>query len=304
MNLAYLRKKYHLREEHDDAGAPGGAAVVDDPKAGGEDPGGKGGAGQDGTDDGKTAALEAEARKMGWTPKEDFKGDPSKWRPADEFVERGKSMLPIVQAKMRKQETEIAELKQTVKDFQDHLTKTEKNAYDKAMRDLRQERADAIAAGDAEGFDKADQRIEELKADAQAKAEKRQKADDGKDPVYEEWAGRNKAILDDPDMSEYAEFVGQSLRNKGEKSTGAEFLDLVADKVKARFPEKFTNPRREAATPAVEGRANGSRRSGTNYADMPADARAACDRMARSFANESDAKAFKQQYVANYFEGA
>lgn len=302
MNLAYLRKKYQLREEHDDAGAPGGAAVADDPK--GDEPGGKAAGGQDDAADDKQAELEAEARKMGWTTKEEFKGDPAKWRPADEFVERGKSMLPIVQAKVRKQESEIAELKQTVKDFQDHLTKTEKNAYEKAMRDLRQERADAIAAGDAEGFDKADQRIEELKAEAHAKADKRQKADEGKDPVYEEWAGRNKAILDDPDMSEYAEFVGQSLRNKGEKTTGAEFLDLVAEKVKARFPEKFTNPRREAATPAVEGRATGSRRSGTAYADMPADARAACDRMAKSFQDDKAAAEFKKQYVANYFEGA
>jgi len=29
------------------------------------------------------------ATKMGWTEKSQFKGDPAKWRPADEFVERG-----------------------------------------------------------------------------------------------------------------------------------------------------------------------------------------------------------------------
>lgn len=297
MNLAYLRKKYQLRDEHDEAGAPGGAAVAEASK-GADDQAGDNG-------DDKAAEIEAEARKMGWTSKEEFKGDPSKWRPADEFVERGKSMLPIVQAKVRKQETEIAELKQTVRDFQDHLTKTEKNAYEKAMRDLRQERADAIANGDAEGFDRADQRIEELKADAQAKAAKAaQRKDDAQDHVYDEWASRNKAIVDDPEMSEYAEFVGQSLRNKGEKATGVEFLDMVADKVKARFPDKFTNPRREKAAPAVEGGAPGARKAGTSYADMPADARAACDRMAKSFSDDKAKEQFKKQYVANYFEGA
>lgn len=300
MNLAYLRKKYQLREQAGAEGAAGGAEVDDKPV---DQPGDKGADG--GEVDEKSAEIEAEARKMGWTSKDEFKGDPAKWRPADEFVERGRSMLPIVQAKVKKQDQEIAELKQTVRDFQEHLTKTEKQAYEKAMKTLRQERADAIAAGDAEAFDRADERIEELREEAQAKAAKSAKAKESdSDPVYDEWATRNKAILDDPDMNEYAEFIGNRLRNQGEKSTGAEFLDLVAEKVKARFPDKFTNPRREKATPTVEGGAQGNRRSGTAYADMPAEARAACDRMAKSFQDDKAAAEFKKQYVANYFEGA
>ena len=33
-------------------------------------------------------AVEKEAREMGWTPKEKFKGNPDKWVTAEEFVER------------------------------------------------------------------------------------------------------------------------------------------------------------------------------------------------------------------------
>ena len=33
--------------------------------------------------------YEAEAREQGWKPKEGYEGDPEKWRPAKEFVERG-----------------------------------------------------------------------------------------------------------------------------------------------------------------------------------------------------------------------
>src|SRR6185503_5830853 len=133
----------------------------------------------DNKDDGASAAaaaVEAEAAKMGWTPKSEFRGDPAKWRPADEFVERGKNMLPIVQAKVKRQETQIEELTRTVKDFADHMSKTDQRAYDRAMADLKQQRKEALAAGDGDTFEKVDEAIDQLKTEAQAKAAKAQTA--------------------------------------------------------------------------------------------------------------------------------
>lgn len=251
------------------------------------------------------AAVEAEAAKMGWTPKDQFKGDPAKWRPADEFVERGKNMLPIVQATVKRQEKQIEELTRTVKDFTEHMTKTEQRAYDRALATLKEQRKEAIAAGDGEAFDKVDEAIEDLRKEASTKAAKTKTADDQiDDPVYSEWEGRNKWLAD-KDMAEYAEFAAQKLRQGGETATGAEFLDLVTKKVKGQFPDKFTNPRRESA-PSVEGAAPAPRKGGKGYADMPADARAACDRMAKN-GYSGDAKAmadFKANYTKTYFEEA
>lgn len=290
-----LRKFYVLRAPADGEGAePGGVATTDNTNPSGES----------GNDE-EQQQLEARARSMGWTSKDEFKGDPSKWRDAAEFVERGESLLPLVKAQNKRLEREVAELKQTTRELGDYLSKTEQRAYERALADLKQQRKDALAAGDGDAFDKADEQIEQLKRDAEAKAAKRaEKKDDGADPVYTEWEARNP-WLKDSELSDYAEFAAQKLRASGEKATGADFLDMVAAKVKAQFPAKFTNPRRETAQ-AVEGAAPAARRGGKSYADMPAEARAACDRMAKNgFGGDEKAMAkFKADYVKNFFEEA
>ena len=78
--------------------------------------------------------IEQKAMKMGWTPKDQFKGSPDKWRPADEFVERGENMLPIIKAQVKRQDREIAELKETLQKFGEYHTKTEQRAYEKALK--------------------------------------------------------------------------------------------------------------------------------------------------------------------------
>jgi hypothetical protein len=299
-----FRKKYPFLNAAagDEGGSSGGAA------ASGDNPGAAAGAGgPDGhADDTAQKELETRARAMGWTSKDEFKGDPAKWRDAGEFVERGENLLPLVKAQNKRLEREVAELKQTTKEFAEHLSKTEQRAYDRAIADLKQQRKEALAAGDGDAFEKADEQIDKLQRDAAAKAAKHaeKKDDGGADPVYTEWESRNP-WLKDAELSEYAEFAAQKLRTGGERATGAEFLDLVAQKVKAQFPAKFTNPRRETAQ-AVEGAAPARRSGGKAYADMPAEARAACDRMAKNgFAGDEKAQAkFKADYVKQYFEEA
>jgi hypothetical protein len=293
-----LRKFYVLRAPADGEGAESGGAAVADAENTNVD------TGDNGADDAQQQ-IEARARAMGWTPKDEFRGDPAKWRDAGEFVERGENLLPLVKAQNKRLEREVAELKQTTREMGDYLSKTEQRAYDRALADLKQQRKEALAAGDGDAFDKADEQIEQLKSDAAAKAAKRaEKKDDGPDPVYSEWESRN-AWLKDAELSEYAEFAAQKLRASGEKATGAEFLDMVAERVKKQFPAKFTNPRRESAQ-AVEGAAPAARRGGKSYADMPAEARAACDRMAKNgFGGDEKAMAkFKADYVKQYFDEA
>ena len=300
--MLILRKIFVLRAPADGDGAePGGAAATGD-----QNPGDAPGAGGDSGGDDAQQQLEARARQMGWTPKDEFKGDPSKWRDAGEFVERGEREIPLLRAQNKRLEARIGELSTTVKEFADHLSKTEQRAYDRAIADLKRQRKEAIAAGDGDAFDKVDDEIKKLERDVAAKSAKHvEKQDDGgPDLVYTEWESRNP-WLKDSELSEYAEFAARKLRSSGERATGAEFLDLVAAKVKAQFPAKFTNPRRETAQ-AVEGAAPARRSGGKTYADMPAEARAACDRMAKNgFAgNEEAAKKFRDQYVKQYFEEA
>jgi hypothetical protein len=292
-------RKYHRYMA--EAGADGDLSA-----AGGAETGDQGDHDLDDKDDGAStaaAAVEAEATKMGWTPKDQFKGDPAKWRPADEFVERGKNMLPIVQAKVKRQEAQIEELSRTVKDFTEHMTKTDQRAYDRALATLKEQRKEAIVAGDGDAFEKVDEAITDLKKEADAKAAKTAAKAPADDPVYSEWEAR-QTWLKDADMAEYGEFAAQKLRSSGETAQGADFLELVTKKVRAQFPDKFTNPRRESAA-SVEGAAPAARKGGKSYADMPAEARAACDRMAKNgFSDPKEAAKFKADYTKQFFEEA
>lgn len=298
--MLILRKFFTLRMPADGEGAEAGGEAA----AGNQNPDGAASADDDSGANDTQQKTEARARAMGWTPKDEFKGDPAKWRDANEFVERGEREVPLLRAQNKRLEAKIGELSTTVKEFAEHLSKTEQRAYDRAIADLKEQRKAALAAGDGDAFEAVDEKIDQIKREAAAKAAKQAttKSDDGPDPVYAEWEARN-AWLKDAELSDYAEFAAQKLRAGGEKATGAEFLDMVAAKVKAQFPAKFTNPRRESAQ-AVEGAAPARRSGGKTYADMPAEARAACDRMAKNgFAgNDKAMAAFKADYVKQYFE--
>jgi hypothetical protein len=247
-----------------------------------------------------SAEIIAKAEKMGWTPKDQFRGDPAKWRPADEFVERGESMIPLLKAQSKRQEREIADLKAGMKELAEYHTKTEQRAYAKALQDLREQRAAAIAAGDGAAFDKVDGEIDKLKKDLEKVTPAQQNQNDD-DPVFQEWLSRNK-WAEDEEMQLVGEAIAKSLMKKGEKATGLDLLELVTKEVKRRYPEKFENPRRNAA-PSVEGGAGPRKGGGKTFADMPAEARAACERMARNGYSDKpeEAAKFKAEYVKQYF---
>lgn len=59
------------------------------------------------------AAVEQRAREMGWSPKEQWRGNPDHWIDASTFVQRGEQVLPILQANLRQRDAQLATLRQT-----------------------------------------------------------------------------------------------------------------------------------------------------------------------------------------------
>lgn len=108
------------------------------------------------------AALEAEARGMGWAPREEFRGDPAKWTDAETFVRRGHEVLPIVRAQNKRlealvnnQKAELAALRASyeattasVAELQRIHADATKAAVAKARKDLLQELVAAREEGD------------------------------------------------------------------------------------------------------------------------------------------------------------
>ena len=134
------------------------------------------------------------------------------------------------------------------------------------------------------------------------KIEIKQSDADG-DPVFVEWKSRN-AWVDDPKAEKWAFEYGNYLINAGKAERGSDVFEKISKAAKTEFPDKFSNPRRDAA-PSVEGGVPAARRNGKSYADIPASDRAACERMAKNgFPDDDKAQAkFKAEYTKTYFEG-
>ena len=99
--------------------------------------------------------FEAEARKMGWVPEDEFKGDkkPAKFLSAEEYYRRGEEVIPIIRARNKDLEKKVEDLEATNKRMSAMFEKTIERERQKSAQEianLKAERKVAIQAADAE----------------------------------------------------------------------------------------------------------------------------------------------------------
>ena len=94
--------------------------------------------------------VEQEARNMGWRPQEEFHGPQDAWVDAEEFVERGKHILPILTQNNRRLQSELSardqkisglqtaliENQEAVKALQEHYKESTKRAVEQAKQEV------------------------------------------------------------------------------------------------------------------------------------------------------------------------
>jgi hypothetical protein len=259
--------------------------------------------------------TEARAREMGWVPKEEFRGDPAKHIDAKNFVERGEKLLPIAQERLRKMEetnkglrTDIGKMQKSLEDYtkyhkedRERIIRREKENYEQKIADLRAQQRQAVVDQDPEAYDVLETQKTQLEEDHR-KEEVARTTDAGKettDTVPEaltEWAKSNQWFGTDMEATQYAQAVSSLVlnRNPNLKDGTTEFFDAVKAEVKLRYPQKFSNPRRDDHQ-GPEGGGNLGPTGGTNtFADLPAEAKAACIDLEKAGMD-------RKQYVAEYF---
>jgi len=235
--------------------------------------------------------VEQEAMQMGWVPEEQFRGDKSKWRSADEFVERGREILPIVLknkeellVKNRVLEAELKEMKVAIEDFKEYRKADKDRMYKQAMNDLKAKKKEAIETGDGEMAVVLDDAIDELRdSQAEEKVQKTAAPEQPKvDPEFLSWVEQNDWYAKNAVLQHAANAAGVEVQEEFPSLKGKGFLDKVAAKVKERYPEKFGNTRRDNTSSVEEG-GNATPRNGKKqtYANLPADAKQACDRFVK-----------------------
>lgn len=204
--------------------------------------------------------TEAEARRQGWVPKEEFRGDPDKWRPAAEWVERGdkisklqKNRIAELEARLKKQE-ETSEKVNAL--LAEQLAKKQAE-LNQALAQVKVLHRAAIREGDDQLADQLEDQMAQLNQQKQelAATEAPKTETPAVDPevIYiqgtnkpapfkhsegVEWA-RSHPWLQDNRLAGIADSVARSLHEKLPHLKGREFLDTLASTVKATYPEFF-----------------------------------------------------------------
>jgi len=272
-----------------------------------------------------------EARTMGWVPKEEFRGDPSRWVEADVFLERGRTVMPILKKNnehleklVKQQREEMDKLRsmfsasqESIQELQKVHVDATKAAVAKARRDLMNELKEAKQTGDVDREIEITEELDELRTRAKefekepvkpepvkpepAKA----KEDDGVHPDFAAWQAENKWFGTDERRTMRAVGIAQELRSDPayDNVQGMAFFTKVVEVMEERAGGSTGTGKVSSGRPT----------SGTGtstikgYADLPAEAKAVCDRQATRLVGEG--RAFKTQdewrkyYVNLYQQG-
>jgi hypothetical protein len=226
------------------------------------------------TNEAEVDSVEERAQRMGWVPKEDFRGDEEKWVDADKFVERADNEMPILRERNRKLDKELADVKKTMKDFTSYHQRTEERAYKRAKAELESKMTEAVKDGDVEAYTAAQAEVRELEKDAPQTA--RQPSQQAL-PEFEAWKGRNDWYGTDFDKTREANEIAEFVAANNPPFADPNDFYAEIDRILARnAPSRRDQPSRVAG--AGDGAASTRSSGKQTYANLPAEAKRECDR--------------------------
>lgn len=229
--------------------------------------------------------YEAEARAHGWTPKEEFKGDESRWVDAETFVKRADEVMPLLKKQNQGMKAKMAELERTIK----RLTRAEAAAYENAMADLKAKQEDAVERGDLTAHRAVAKQMETLQKEATADAEPQEDGQEAYLAFREANAWYDRAALASASEMEvearlYADRQADKYARQGKTSemSPTEFFALIASDVATRFPLLGKKQAREKPDSAVAGATPRARQSNARTgANLPPEAKEHAERYMR-----------------------
>lgn len=162
------------------------------------------------------------ATEMGWTPQDKWRGDPEKWKPADEFVRRTVDVNRNLTGRLRGLEDQVTTMART------SAVLTER-AVTEAREKILAERQEAFEMGDGEAFNRADKKLQELPTVPQVNIEP---------PEVRSFRERNAWFGTDDQASAWA-FNRAGELGKAGITDPARQLAIVEREAKQLFPEHF-----------------------------------------------------------------
>ena len=280
------------------------------------------------------AEVEQQARDAGWLPKEEYRGREERWKPASEYLDMTEHVMPLIkkerdtlkrelnaerEARLRL-DAEVKDQRILLKTLEDESTGNTLAQAEGRLTTARAELRQAITNNDVEAQAALTEEVATLnlelkgmKAEAEKEPEERKEAprrpvvSPENERAFNEWIVQN-AWYKNPKFAAAAsvtaaEIVTESL-DAGDQPPGGRAL---LDEVTKRMDKEFNVSRRPAGDKVLQPRGgvvhgvNGSR-----YSELPADAKAECDKQAKRFVGEGkrhkDLASWRTKYATTYFE--
>ena len=274
-------------------------------------------------------ALEKEAKTMGWVPKEQFRGSEEDFVDAKEFVDRGRQILPIVQAnnqrlvgqvnvlgqKLGSMEEALKAANATIEALEESHGEDVKAQVEAARAELKEQLEAASRDGDHAAVADLTDKMTQLntaaapKGNGEDKGEVKPPAPPPIHPDVQAWMTKNADFMADPRRVALANVITVELRQAGETAIGGAFLDKVAEEVdKTLGARKAGSASRVSPGGGGRGRGvDGGGGAAKSYADLPAEAKAACDKMSKRLVGPNrahkDETSWRASYAKQYFAG-
>lgn len=209
------------------------------------------------------SADEEEARRRGWVPKEEWKGAPEAWKPADKWLDYGDSAI-------RRLQRELLEVKANSARMQAQMVREQHAAIEKAIRDTEARIAQADAEGNITEALKAERERTELQQTA-SELRRGQQAPEvvpGRDPnLWVRWQAENPWFSDEGRDANSAAAIAYG---KAREAEGVPY-DAMLREVSERFGPKKAPV---APAPPVESPRAPSRAVPKNkWGDLPQEAK-------------------------------
>jgi hypothetical protein len=276
-----------------------------------------------------TTEIETRARANGWAPKENYLrdrlGPEENWLPADKYLEKSESILPILRANNKKLADQAnrteAELQTTkaalqaateaieeLKNFRSSVNKEKvKEQKSDIMSRLAQAKKDGDTDLEVQLTDKLTEVNAAIKEADKAPVKPAPVATDAPTltPESKEWMANNPWFGTDQRRTGYAMGLANEWKAEGKPLGTKAFFDHCDEelaKVFDRNAERRGNPSKVDSTNNSSGDGGGNRGGSHTYADLPAEAKAACEKSAARLVGPNRAYKTKAEWQKRYVE--
>lgn len=272
-----------------------------------------------------TPEQQAEAAALGWRPPDQFKGAPSNFIDADQFLEHSKTFVPFLKRQKQELEAQLAQeraarqqLEATLKETKDSIDAIEERytvetqkRVEQARKDLRAQIKAAADDNDLKTVVDLTTELEDLNeaeraardaeiAEAKKPAEKKPPEISPQEKALivesQAWIDEHTWMKSDPRKRSLFFGFLEARKAGGDTNTGKTLFDAaledMEDALESKGPGKVASARQSGS--------GGGGGGGKGYADLPPDARQACDSDAHRFVGKGKKYATKAEWQASY----